>query len=28
VVWSDALVHTVQNVGTTEGHVVRVELKH
>lgn len=27
VVWSDALIHTVQNVGTTEGHVIRVELK-
>ena len=26
-VWSDAVVHTVQNVGTTEGHVLRVELK-
>jgi quercetin dioxygenase-like cupin family protein len=28
VVWSDALVHTVQNVSTTEAHVIRVELKH
>jgi quercetin dioxygenase-like cupin family protein len=27
VAWSDALIHTVQNVGTTEGHVIRVELK-
>ena len=25
--WSDAVVHTVQNVGTTEGHVLRIELK-
>jgi quercetin dioxygenase-like cupin family protein len=25
--WSDAVVHTVQNVGPTEGHVVRIELK-
>ena len=28
VVWSEALIHTVQNVGATEGHVIRVELKH
>ncbi len=27
VVWSEALIHTVQNVGGTEGHVIRVELK-
>ncbi len=27
VAWSDALIHTVQNVGTTEGHVIRIELK-
>ena len=26
--WSEALVHTVQNVGKTEGHVLRIELKH
>jgi beta-alanine degradation protein BauB len=26
--WSDAVVHTVENVGTTEGHVLRIELKH
>jgi beta-alanine degradation protein BauB len=26
--WSEALIHTVQNVGTTEGHVFRIELKH
>ncbi len=25
--WSDPVVHTVQNVGTTEGHVLRIELK-
>ena len=25
--WSDAVVHTVQNVGPTEGHVLRIELK-
>jgi hypothetical protein len=25
--WSDAVTHTVQNVGTTEGHVLRIELK-
>lgn len=25
--WSDAVVHTVQNVGTTEGRVLRIELK-
>jgi quercetin dioxygenase-like cupin family protein len=25
--WSDAVIHTVQNVGKTEGHVLRVELK-
>ena len=25
--WSDAVVHTVQNVGTTEMHVLRIELK-
>ena len=26
--WSDAVVHTVQNVGKSEGHVRRIELKH
>ena len=26
--WSDAVIHTVENVGTTEGHVLRIELKH
>jgi quercetin dioxygenase-like cupin family protein len=26
--WSDAVVHTVQNVGKTEGHVLRIELKY
>ena len=26
--WSDAVVHTVENVGKTEGHILRIELKH
>jgi beta-alanine degradation protein BauB len=26
--WSDAVIHTVQNVGTTDMHVLRIELKH
>lgn len=26
--WSDAVVHTVENVGKTEGHVLRIELKY
>jgi quercetin dioxygenase-like cupin family protein len=25
--WSDAVIHTVQNVGSTEGHILRIELK-
>jgi hypothetical protein len=25
--WSDAVTHTVQNVGAREGHVLRIELK-
>lgn len=25
--WSDGVVHSVQNVGTTEGHILRIELK-
>ena len=25
--WSDAVIHSVQNVGQTEGHVLRIELK-
>jgi quercetin dioxygenase-like cupin family protein len=25
--WSEAVVHTVENVGKTEGHILRVELK-
>ena len=25
--WSDAVVHTVENVGKSEGHVLRIELK-
>jgi quercetin dioxygenase-like cupin family protein len=27
VAWSDATIHTVENVGTSEGHVIRIELK-
>jgi quercetin dioxygenase-like cupin family protein len=26
--WSDAVIHTVQNAGATEGRVLRIELKH
>ena len=26
--WSDAVVHTVENVGKSEGHILRIELKH
>jgi quercetin dioxygenase-like cupin family protein len=25
--WSDAVIHTVENVGKTEGHILRIELK-
>jgi hypothetical protein len=25
--WSDPVIHTVRNVGKTEGHVLRIELK-
>jgi quercetin dioxygenase-like cupin family protein len=25
--WSDAIVHTVENAGKTDGHILRVELK-
>ena len=25
--WSDAVVHTVENAGRTEGHILRIELK-
>ena len=25
--WNEATVHTVQNAGTTEGHILRIELK-
>jgi len=25
--WSDAVVHTVENAGKTEGHILRIELK-
>ncbi len=27
-VWSEAVLHEVNNVGKTEGHVIRVELKY
>jgi quercetin dioxygenase-like cupin family protein len=26
--WSDAVIHTVENVGKTDGHVLRIELKY
>ena len=26
--WSDASLHQVRNVGTTESHTIRIELKH
>ena len=26
--WSDPVVHTVQNTGKTEGHILRIELKY
>jgi quercetin dioxygenase-like cupin family protein len=26
--WSDAIIHEVQNVGKTDGHILRIELKH
>jgi hypothetical protein len=26
--WSDAVIHTVENVGPREGHILRIELKH
>ena len=26
--WSDAVVHTIENVGKTDGHVLRIELKY
>jgi quercetin dioxygenase-like cupin family protein len=26
--WSDAVVHTVQNAGKSDGHVLRIELKY
>ena len=25
--WSDAVIHSVENVGKTEGHILRIELK-
>jgi hypothetical protein len=25
--WTDAVIHTVENVGKSEGHVLRIELK-
>jgi quercetin dioxygenase-like cupin family protein len=27
VAWSEAVIHAVQNVGKTEGHIIRIELK-
>ena len=27
VAWSDAVIHTVENVGKSEGHIMRIELK-
>ena len=26
--WSDAVIHTVENVSKSEGHVLRIELKY
>jgi quercetin dioxygenase-like cupin family protein len=26
--WSEAVIHTVENVGKTEGRILRIELKH
>jgi quercetin dioxygenase-like cupin family protein len=26
--WAEPIVHTVENVGKTEGHILRIELKH
>jgi len=26
--WSDPIIHTVENIGKTEGHILRIELKH
>ena len=26
--WNEAITHTIENVGKTEGHVLRIELKH
>ena len=26
--WSEAVVHSVENAGTTEGHILRIELKY
>ena len=26
--WNEAIVHSVENAGTTEGHILRIELKH
>jgi quercetin dioxygenase-like cupin family protein len=26
-VWNEPIIHTVQNVGRTEGHILRIELK-
>ena len=27
-VWNEAIVHSVENVGQTEGHILRIELKY
>ena len=26
--WNEAIVHSVENAGTTEGHILRIELKY
>jgi quercetin dioxygenase-like cupin family protein len=26
--WNEAIVHSVENAGTSEGHILRIELKH
>lgn len=26
--WSEAIIHSVENAGKTEGHILRIELKH
>ena len=27
-VWNEPIIHTVENVGKTAGHILRIELKH